>query len=104
MAPSQLCPLCGDPCDDQEHIFYKCPSTDHIRKPFVEAIDKVCDWWWYTKDKMTPMVYNNTAFRSCGLVPEDPDPIRHNDARPHTNEFVVPIAAARHLDERAAEG
>ena len=37
--------------------------------------------------KLKDIIERDKAFRSCGLMPEDPNLIRMNDEKPHVNSF-----------------
>ncbi len=89
LAKSQACTLCGFHDEDQEHIFQACETTEEVRKPFVKAMLEIADESIYNAEMLKSTINANKAFRSCGLMPEDP-------------ELIVEVVICRHEKERIA--
>ncbi len=86
LAKTQACTLCGFHYEDQEHIFQACEATEEVRTPYVKAMLEIADESIYSAEMLKSTINSNKAFRSCGLMPEDPELVVEVDSCRQENE------------------
>ena len=85
-------------------MFQMCSGTEHVRKPYKEAIDDIVTNGWndmpsayydspeeqLTREKLAKVVRSDMAFRCCGIMPESENLQRQNDAMEDGNGVAPP--------------